>query len=159
MTVSLRAIFREQARAEAARTEINKNFEVVKMNLLTRDNIEEFANDKRGDSYGSGAGKAAGYGAALGLILGLIFAFSYAGSDSEMGYLLPLVIFVIGGTFAGIVFSTAIFFIGKEKWATVSQEDLSSGDDAILLIRTKKKFMKKIEKYLNTHGAEIVHRG
>lgn len=159
MKVGLRAIFREYDKAESAKTEIDKKYDVFNIDLLTRKNIDEFVNERREESFAMGALKAAGAGAFIGLVLGFIVTFLIKGSLFEVGFLLPLLVFVIGGTFAGIVYSTAIFFISKEKWATISKNDLTSGDDAILLIRTKRKFMKDIEQYLNSHGAEKVHRG
>lgn len=157
MLVSIRAKFRTIRDAESAFKSVNSQMTTDHIDMVTNRNIKEHAEKENFQEVRKGTTKAALIGAMVGLMFGILFVFQFNVGGAEISSLLASVLFSLAGAVAGIVFSTAIYYISREKEPSISENDLKR-EEAMLIITLKDQALGKLRKILRSSNVEKIYR-
>lgn len=157
MLVSVRAKFRSIREAESALKSVNSEMDTDHIDMITNQNIKKHAEKENGRELKKGTITSATIGAMVGLIIGSIFVSQFNVDGAEITSWTPSVLFTIAGAIAGVVFSTALYYISKEKEASISENDLTS-NEAMLVITLKDQALGKLRRILKAYNVEKIYR-
>ena len=157
MLVSIRAKFRTIRDAELAFNEVKSKIKSEKVDLLTNRNIEEHVKEQREGKLMWGTIKSALMGAIVGLIVGVGFTYLFSVNGQEISTFLASSVFIMVGAAAGVVFSTAIYYISREKNLSVSENDLKY-NEAMIIVTLKDKALSGLRRVLTSHNVEKIYR-
>ena len=108
-------------------------------------------------SFLRGSLKAALMGAIVGLIMAVGFVFTFSVTGAQISSVLATAMFMLVGAATGIVFSTALYFISREKSPTISRNDLDH-NEAMIIITLKDKALGRLRRILTSYNVEKIYR-
>lgn len=157
MLVSVRAKFRTIRDAELALNSVKSKMTTDHIDMVTKRNIKALAEKENGTEVRRGTTKSALIGAMVGLMFGILFVFQFNVDGAEIYSLLASILFTLAGAVAGVVFSTAIYFISSEKDSSISENDLER-EEAMLIITLKDQALGKLRRILKTYNVKKIYR-
>lgn len=157
MLVSVRAKFRSIRDAEKAYKEVKSQVTSTKVDLLTNRNIKEHVKKEREGKLMWGTIKSALMGAIVGLIFGVGFVYLFSVNGQEISTVLASSVFIAVGAAAGVVVSTAVYYISREKNLSISENDLKY-NEAMIIITLKDKALGRLRRVLTSYNVEKIYR-